>query len=125
MYAVDRFSRSRLDHALYESLLKKAGVHRLAKLGEKRVELERLKATVEMFRQIGGKLRKWVEESLRPAAMLLRRMIRRIIVRPTGSIKAELVIGTHENIKGSADEFDISDRWWRWGESNPRPRTCQ
>ena len=104
---------------------------RKERLGEKRIELERLKAkvvaipTLEMLRQIGDELRKRVEEGPRPAGMLLRRVIRRIIVSPTGSLKAELVIGTHENIKGSADEFDTSDRWWRWGESNPRPRTCQ
>jgi len=101
------------------------------RLSEKRAELERLKAkvvaipTVEMFRQIGGELRKRVEEGPRPAGMLLRRMIRRIIVSPTGSLNAELVIGTPAKIKGSADGFAISDRWWRWGESNPRPRTCQ
>jgi len=101
------------------------------RLGENRAALERLKAkvvaipTVEMFRQIGNELRKRVEEGPRPARMLLGRLIRRIIVSPTGSLNAEPVIGTPENIKGSADEFDISDRWWRWGESNPRPRTCQ
>ena len=71
VHALDRFSRSRLDHALYKSLLKKAGIHRLAKLdtererlSEKRTELERLKAkvvaipTLEMLRQIGDELRK-------------------------------------------------------------------
>jgi len=87
--------------------------------------MDRQVISVEMFRQIRNELRKRFEDGARPARMLLRRLIRRIIIRQKGSLKAELVIGTQENIKGSADEFDISDRWWRWGESNPRPRTCQ
>lgn len=101
------------------------------RLSEKRaeIELQKTKAvpipTLETFRQIGGELRARFAQGPRAAGMLLRRLIRKIIVSPMGSLNAELVIESPRKIRASADEFATSGKWWRWGESNPRPRTCQ
>lgn len=107
-------------------------------LAEKRQALERAQArvrplpTIELFRSLGLELERRLEAGPTAAAKtLLRPFVRQIVVRrqpghgEPPSLRAEIVTVRPRFFGNPGDDFARRDTWWRWGESNPRPRTCQ
>ncbi len=126
---LDALEQGKISADLLHERLLRLEQERLAKY---RTALERLKLkvtpipTVEMFRELADQMKRKMEEGpTREAKAFLRRLVGRIIAQPDGALKVELLAGSPRNTSGSNSGFDIRREWWRWGESNPRPRTCQ